>query len=99
MSLNVGQLIQERDELKKQIENVPKIRSRIMLLNKLIALEDPLRADVTKARNGAGEINPDNVCDVCQAGPFRGRNGLGMHKQKLHGISGSTKGGSRRRKL
>jgi hypothetical protein len=85
MALNVGQLIQERDGLVEQLKNMGKTKARISLLNKLIALEDPLAAPPSTVLNGhnrraAGEF----LCDQCDAPGFASESGVRMHKHRVH---------------
>lgn len=55
--MNTGQMIARREELKEILNTLPAIREEINLLNKLIALHDPLAEQVSVKSNGRHPIS------------------------------------------
>lgn len=89
-NVTVKGLLIEYNRLKKVIAEGKRASAQIKLLNKLIAsygLELEEELDDIEAEE---EESSEDYCDLCDAGPFKGCNGLAMHKSLVHDIRGRT---------
>ena len=86
--MNVGELLRERDRLLGVMEEAKSARAKLKQVNVLIALYGTA-ADAAVVSNGS---TPEGVaCELCDAGPFKGRQGLGLHQRLAHGIASPAK--------
>ena len=81
--MNVGELLRERDRLLGVIDEAKSARSKLKQINVLIALYGDARDVIEPTSNGSA---PTVACNLCDAGPFKGKQGLSLHQRLVHGI-------------
>ena len=82
--MNVSELLRERDRLHGVLQEAKSARSKLKQVNVLIAMYGT--PEDVAATNGHAEPGPGDLCPECGAGPFKGYNGLAMHRLRLHGV-------------
>jgi hypothetical protein len=91
--MNVGELLRERDRLLGILEEAKSARSKLKQVNVLIAMYGTPE-DVAAVAATNGHVSPavPLYCETCgDARPFKGRQGLAMHKRRAHGTPGAAR--------
>lgn len=84
--MNVGELLRERDRLLGVMEEAKTARVKLRQVNVLIALYGDA-ANVEFVSNGHSELVTCPECGKqCRPGV-----GLGIHRQKAHGVAGTAR--------
>ena len=88
--MNVGELLKERDRLQGVIQEAKTARYKLKAVNGLIAMygDDPkvsVDAPVPIHSTQTNGNKPGLYCGKCEAGPYKGAQGLGTHNAKIHG--------------
>lgn len=90
--MNVGELLRERDRLLGVMEEAKSARAKLKQVNVLIALYG--MSEDLHLPEGANGTAPDLLaCEKCDAGPFKGRQGLGLHQRLAHGVPSKARKG------
>lgn len=95
--MNVGELLRERDRLLGVLEEAKSAKSKLKQVNVLIAMygtaEDQAADTWTERREAATNGGPVPLyCEDCADGkPFKGRQGLAVHRIKVHGTPGAAR--------
>ena len=85
MVLDTDTLLEERSRLKAQLDDVPKIRRQISLLDKLIALSGEPSFNGRRRRGAVVEEGEEvYLCEKCPDRAFPTRHGLIMHTARMH---------------
>ncbi len=84
--MNVGELLKERDRLLDVIEEAKSARFKLKGINSLIAMygddeKVSLNGHTPKPTSAKEEL----YCGKCDAGPFKGNQGVGAHNIRVHG--------------
>ena len=93
--MNVGELLRERDRLLGVLEEAKSARTKLKQVNVLIAMYGTAEdADTwTERREAATNGGPVPLyCEDCADGKaFKGRQGLAVHRIKVHGTPGAAR--------